>query len=208
MTFTLVDKCNVLGSTEIDFYWKSPDRQQHKIKFHGKKGEKFVLGEFAWAGTEVSGSAPLYTQAAAFATVNLTDPIDLSVIWHGNKFCPGGLGSEDKLVPGRTQTISEQRPAQNECTCRANVQYTVTYTLRSYADLPQDCLAAKLRPGNIHTADGWDEVRLPTLHDLRPKPLAMKLATKTIRITKPSSMWLRRYGAPTREVSGTSPRGS
>jgi len=24
-----------------------------------------------------------------------------------------------------------------------------------------DCLAAKLRPGNVHSADGWDEVLLP-----------------------------------------------
>lgn len=24
-----------------------------------------------------------------------------------------------------------------------------------------DCLAAKLRPGNVHSADGWDEMLLP-----------------------------------------------
>jgi Transposase DDE domain group 1 len=26
-----------------------------------------------------------------------------------------------------------------------------------------DCLAAKLRPGNVHSADGWDEVLLPII---------------------------------------------
>ena len=26
-----------------------------------------------------------------------------------------------------------------------------------------DCLAAKLRPGNIHSADGWDEILLPII---------------------------------------------
>ncbi len=26
-----------------------------------------------------------------------------------------------------------------------------------------DCLAAKLRPGNVHSADGWDEVLLPVI---------------------------------------------
>jgi hypothetical protein len=30
-----------------------------------------------------------------------------------------------------------------------------------------DCLAAKLRPGNVHSADGWDEVLLPTIDRYR-----------------------------------------
>ena len=30
-----------------------------------------------------------------------------------------------------------------------------------------DCLAAKLRPGNVHTADGWDDVLLPLIDRYR-----------------------------------------
>ena len=30
-----------------------------------------------------------------------------------------------------------------------------------------DCLAAKLRPGNVHSAEGWDEVLLPLLDRYR-----------------------------------------
>lgn len=30
-----------------------------------------------------------------------------------------------------------------------------------------DCLAAKLRPGNVHSADGWDDVLLPTIDRYR-----------------------------------------
>src|SRR2546430_1114954 len=30
-----------------------------------------------------------------------------------------------------------------------------------------DCLAAKLRPGNVHSADGWDEVLLPIIDRYR-----------------------------------------
>src|SRR5438552_3305957 len=30
-----------------------------------------------------------------------------------------------------------------------------------------DCLAAKLRPGNVHSADGWDEVLLPVIDRYR-----------------------------------------
>src|SRR5437016_12764360 len=30
-----------------------------------------------------------------------------------------------------------------------------------------DCLAAKLRPGNVHSADGWDHVLLPVIDRYR-----------------------------------------
>ena len=33
-----------------------------------------------------------------------------------------------------------------------------------------DCLAAKLRPGNVHSAVGWDEVLLPILDGYRAGP--------------------------------------
>src|SRR5437773_6579309 len=32
-----------------------------------------------------------------------------------------------------------------------------------------DCLAAKLRPGNVHSADGWDEVLLPVINRYRAR---------------------------------------
>ncbi len=32
-----------------------------------------------------------------------------------------------------------------------------------------DCLAAKLRPGNVHSADGWDEVLLPIIDQYRAR---------------------------------------
>jgi hypothetical protein len=32
-----------------------------------------------------------------------------------------------------------------------------------------DCLAAKLRPGNVHSADGWDEVLLPIIDRCRAR---------------------------------------
>src|SRR2546422_3330313 len=32
-----------------------------------------------------------------------------------------------------------------------------------------DCLAAKLRPGNVHSADGWDEVLLPVIDGYRAR---------------------------------------
>src|SRR5262249_14223000 len=32
-----------------------------------------------------------------------------------------------------------------------------------------DCLAAKLRPGNVHSADGWDEILLPIIDRYRAR---------------------------------------
>ncbi len=32
-----------------------------------------------------------------------------------------------------------------------------------------DCVAAKLRPGNVHSADGWDEVLLPVIDRVRAR---------------------------------------
>jgi hypothetical protein len=29
-----------------------------------------------------------------------------------------------------------------------------------------DCLAAKLHPGNMHSADGWEELKLPEIERL------------------------------------------
>ena len=36
-----------------------------------------------------------------------------------------------------------------------------------------DCLAAKLRPGNVHSADGWDEVLLPIVDRYRAQGLTV-----------------------------------
>jgi len=35
-------------------------------------------------------------------------------------------------------------------------------TLHRNGELP-DCLAAKLRPGNVHSAEGWEELLLPEI---------------------------------------------
>jgi Transposase DDE domain group 1 len=32
-----------------------------------------------------------------------------------------------------------------------------------------DCLAAKLRPGNVHSAEGWEELLLPELDRLKAR---------------------------------------
>lgn len=47
-------------------------------------------------------------------------------------------------------------------------------------DREGDCLAAKLRPGNVHSADGWEELLLPEIdrqhnHDkCRPEKVAAR----------------------------------
>jgi hypothetical protein len=72
-----------------------------------------------------------------------------------------------------------------------------------------DCLAAKLRPGNVHSADGWDEVLLPVIDRVRARG-----QTVVVRADAASRLCTRRWrsGAcrtpsgsrPTRSWSGRS----
>ena len=55
-----------------------------------------------------------------------------------------------------------------------------------------DCLAAKLRPGNVHSADGWDEVLLPIIDRYRAQGQTLSSA-RTRRLPCPPSM--RRWNA-------------
>jgi len=44
-----------------------------------------------------------------------------------------------------------------------------------------DCLAATLRPGNVHSADGWDEVLLPLMDRYRTRGQPVVRAERTRR---------------------------
>jgi hypothetical protein len=131
LQFSLLDTCNIVGDTEIDFYWYSPDAQPHKNTFHTVGGRDVTIGPFAWTHAEVGASANLHPPTFLFRTVNTLDFNDPAF---GN-FAPGLYPSKSNLVPGKTQTNKGNLTAQNENGCRAYVQYPSTYTLRWYADL-------------------------------------------------------------------------
>jgi len=48
-----------------------------------------------------------------------------------------------------------------------------------------DCLAAKLRPGNVHSADGWDEVLLPIIDRSRARAARCCPRGRGIRPARP-----------------------
>ena len=77
--FTLLNTCNLVGDTEIDFYGTSPDKQRHKSTLHTIGGRENTITQFGWTRTEVSASANLNVQDFWFTTVNLIDPNDFGL---------------------------------------------------------------------------------------------------------------------------------
>ena len=129
--FTLLDTCNLVGDTEVDFYWYSPDKQEHKSTFHTAGGRETRITQFAWTRTEVSASANLGDpNHFYFRTVNTLDLGGGGPFGHGFSAVPTPTFSN--LVPGKTQTFKGGITAANENNCPAYFQYTVTYTLRWY----------------------------------------------------------------------------
>jgi len=43
LRFTLYETCNIVGDTEINFYWYSPDRQKHMSEFHARGWQSYVM---------------------------------------------------------------------------------------------------------------------------------------------------------------------
>jgi hypothetical protein len=128
LQFTLLSTCNVVGDTNINFYWFSPDRQKHMSEFHTRGGRGVGIGQFAWSRNEVSASAKLNPPSFLFRTVN---SIDLNQISGG--FAPGLSPSNSNFIPGKTQSVNTGLVnAVNEDTCKATLQYTITYQLRWY----------------------------------------------------------------------------
>ncbi len=131
LTFTLKDNCNInpLVQTEIDFYWYSPDKQKRKWTFDLKVGSKrsLVISDFAWKRDEVGASANLNPPVHIFRSVHT---VDLNDTWG---FAPAFVPSRENLVPGKPNVIySNLEYAENEDTCFADIQYTMTYQLRAY----------------------------------------------------------------------------
>lgn len=135
LSFTLKDNCNInpLAWTELDFYWYTPDKQKMKESFNlgGGANMRYLITTFAWKRDEVGASANLNPPIHLFRSVHM---IDLNNSWG---FAPAFAPSQENLVPGKPQVIyANLEHAQNEDTCLADIQYTMTYQLRAYFGAP------------------------------------------------------------------------
>lgn len=126
LDFTLLKKCDLIGKSEIDFRWYSPDDRFHASKFSIKPSNTFHIGDFAWARNEVSVSANLHLPLMYYYE---RDP--------GYSFQPDPVHGNKNLLPGKTKTISTiiQEGLSEFGQCYGSVKYNLKYTLRWYADL-------------------------------------------------------------------------
>jgi hypothetical protein len=128
LRFTLLETCNLVGKTSVNFFWYTPDKQPEYRKFKAKGGQTVVIADFAWQRNQVAASANLNPPTHMFRTDNLIDLNELS-----GGFAPGLSPSDENLVPGKTRAINTGlENARNEDTCRAAIEYTMTYQLRAY----------------------------------------------------------------------------
>jgi hypothetical protein len=130
--FRLVDGCNLIGDSEINFYWFTPDGQKQNRLFFAPARQNIGLSDFSWSQNEVGASANLRMPSHLFRTVNT---IDLHEILGG--FAPGLSPSVTNLVPGKTRTFNPGlENAVNEHDCKATVIYKISYQLRAYFGAP------------------------------------------------------------------------
>jgi hypothetical protein len=128
--FTLLENCNPIGdgNTLVTFYWITPDKQRQNVEIGLKARQQVRITDFAWHRNEVGASANLNPPTYLFRTDNM---IDLNEILGG--FAPGLGASNNNLVPGKTRYINPGlENAVNENTCKATIEYTMTYELRTY----------------------------------------------------------------------------
>ena len=130
-SFTLQDNCNVVPAawTEIDFYWYTPDKQKKKESFNlgGGGNMRYQVMDFAWKRDEVGASANLTLPIYIWRSVHMIDIGDIG------SFGPAFTPDSTNLVPGQPHvTHSTIESARNEDTCKATIEYTMTYQLRAY----------------------------------------------------------------------------
>jgi hypothetical protein len=130
LIFTETKDCRVsigvpVGSSDITFWWISPDRVSHQFKFSAEKDKPASISAFAWARSEVNASANL-----VLPTVDFESP---EVCLPGGCYHHGVSPGNQPLVPGVSRRIDESLTSYaGTGNCPALVQYTMTYTLRFY----------------------------------------------------------------------------
>jgi hypothetical protein len=139
LTFTLLENCDLIGDSEIHFFWWPPEEcppsipcgydQTKLVYFATQTHKNNTINQFAWARSEVSASANLQTPDMFFYE---DDP--------GIHFEPPVSNfTRRNLVPGKTKPFGsilyEGNGPSRIGGCMGSIYYTITYTLRWYPNL-------------------------------------------------------------------------
>jgi len=132
LRFTLLTDCSTFGNSTIDAYWWVPKGFRNGFHFVIPVGGARLLKEFAWFGPEVSARMLYRLPVFWFFSAS---------IWDGSIFDPVAAPNPNlsgvNLIPGKTKTFKYllHEGTDGVGPCDADIEYTISYTLRSYADL-------------------------------------------------------------------------
>src|SRR5262245_45714794 len=123
LSVKLIDDCDAYGDSDMYVDWYSPDDQYHHIYFETRaRNSATTINAFAWARAEVGALANLHVPTYYVSELDPGESID------PNYKGPGP--SNVNLVPGSTKNfIAKVDVLTHQKQCRANIQYTITYTL-------------------------------------------------------------------------------
>jgi hypothetical protein len=130
LTFKLFTNCDVVGDSEIRFFWIPPDSVDSKttqgVSFSTSANQFITISAFRWSRAEVSASAKLHDVLVWFFE---RDP---DLLFGFNPPIVVDYGNLPPLVPGKTQPVGKSIPEMKGQHCSAWIQYTITHHLHRY----------------------------------------------------------------------------
>jgi hypothetical protein len=111
------------------------------------------------------GGAALTSRLQTFETEMLAEEENLAVLARLNRALLGRAEAIDSTYRAVLDMDSTEIPVygeQKQSAYNGHFESTCYHPLLLF-DRQGDCLAAKLRPGNVHSAEGWEEVLLPEI---------------------------------------------
>jgi len=128
LSFTLLNDCATFGDSDMTVMWKRPDQRSNNSwnyrNFTTSAGKQVRINEFTWLGREVSASMHYLLPFPGF--------------YHrGPLPTPSVPERSENLVPGRNRRIKYVVSESGSILpgCSADLEYTITYTLRWYSEL-------------------------------------------------------------------------
>ena len=138
LTFRLHHDCDLVGKSEIDLDWRSPDDRHHTVSFSTKALEARLFNDFVWFGNQLSANSNVHDVPVRF--------------FENDPHVPGGVyrppldPTGTPLLPGQTQhfdyLLTQGNVGPNHQTtnvdlnkCQANVKYDITRKLLTFPNL-------------------------------------------------------------------------
>jgi len=135
LTFRLEHDCDLVGKSEIDLQWRSPDDQFHSVSFSLRALESRLFTDFVWSGNQLSANANVHEVPIRFFEKDPHVP--------GGVYRPPLDPTGTPLLPGQTQQFDylltqgnvgpyHQTTNVDLNKCQARLKYDITRTLLTF----------------------------------------------------------------------------